>query len=119
MSDKEKFLGEFEQVVLLALLRLGCDAYGASIRQLLHEQVNRNVAIGALYLTLERLEKKGMVTSVLGESTPERGGRAKRYFDVTAKGQQALNRSRDVFNTMWQGITLEPCGKLKAELLSV
>jgi PadR family transcriptional regulator PadR len=115
MSDKEKFLGEFEQMVLLALLRLGRDAYGVAIRQLLHEQINRNVAIGALYSTLERLEKKGMVDSTLGESTPERGGRAKRYFAVTAKGQTALCRSRDVFNTMWQGVTLEPSANQKVE----
>jgi DNA-binding PadR family transcriptional regulator len=119
MSDKEKFLGEFEQVVLLALLRIGHDAYGAEIRQLLHEQVNRNVAIGALYLTLERLEKKGMVNSTLGESTPERGGRAKRYFEVTGKGQKALSRSRDVFNIMWQGVTLNPSDKLTVEYIDV
>jgi DNA-binding PadR family transcriptional regulator len=119
MSDKEKFLGEFEQVVLLALLRLGHDAYGAAIRQLLHEQVNRNVAIGALYLTLERLEKKGMVNSTLGESTPERGGRAKRYFEVTAKGQKSLCRSRDVFNTMWQGVSIEQSGTIEVGYIGV
>ena len=74
-SKKEKYLGEFEQVALLALIRLGDQAYGAKIRQLIHEQIDRDVAIGALYSTLERLEKKGMVTSKLGEPTAERGGR--------------------------------------------
>ena len=108
MTDKEKFLGEFEQMVLLALLRLGSDAYGAMIRQVLHEQVNRNVAIGALYSTLDRLEKKGMVYSRLGESTPERGGRTKRYFEVSATGQKALNRSRKATAIMWEGVTLDP-----------
>ena len=119
MSDKEKFLGEFEQIVLLAILQLDSDAYGAVIRQLLHEQINRNVAIGALYSTLERLEKKAMVSSKLGESTPERGGRAKRYFEVTAKGQQALSRSRDAFNTMWQGVNIVSSAKLNVECLDV
>lgn len=116
MSNKEKFLGEFEQMVLLAILRLGKDAYGAVIRQMLHEQINRNVVIGALYSTLERLEKKGMVSSSFGESTPERGGRAKRYFEVTANGQKALSRSRDAFNTMWQGVELDKPGQLTVKL---
>lgn len=107
MSEKEKFLGEFEQVVLLALLRLGEGAYGAAIRQLLHDQISRDVAIGALYSTLERLEKKGMVNSRLGEATAERGGRAKRYFKVTASGQTALKRARNAMNNMWQGVSIK------------
>ena len=64
MSDKDKFLGEFEQMVMLSLIHLHSEAYGAAIRQLLSEQVNRNVAIGALYSTLERLERKGMWSHV-------------------------------------------------------
>ena len=112
MQDKEKFLGEFEQVVLLALLRLGENAYGALIRQLLHEQINRDVAIGALYSTLERLEKKFLVSSALGESTAERGGRAKRYFTVSAKGQVALKRARDAMDNMWSGVSICSMGEL-------
>ncbi len=106
MSEKQKFLGEFEQMVLLALLHLKDNAYGASIRQILHEQIQRDVAIGALYSTLERLEQKGMVSSKFGAATPERGGRPKKYFEVTAKGQSALKRSRQAMQTLWQGITI-------------
>ncbi|WP_462169932.1 PadR family transcriptional regulator [Pseudoalteromonas xiamenensis] len=86
MNEKEKYLGEFEQMVLLAIVRLKQDAYGATIRQLLAETIQRDVSIGALYTTLDRLEKKGLLTSMLGESTSERGGRAKKYFNVTADG---------------------------------
>ncbi|WP_235839771.1 PadR family transcriptional regulator [Cognaticolwellia mytili] len=102
MADKEKFLGEFEQMTMLALIRLGSEAYGAKIRQLLHNEVNRNVAIGAIYSTLERLEKKGMVSSQLGAATAERGGRAKRFFTVTTQGQVALKRARSAMDVLWQ-----------------
>lgn len=106
MTSREKYLGEFEQVVLLALIRLKDNAYGAAIRQLLHEQIERNVAIGALYSTLERMEKKGLVSSTLGEATAERGGRPKRYFTVTKNGQAALQRSRQAMDKMWQGVSV-------------
>lgn len=106
MAQKEKYLGEFEQVVMLALLHLGKDAYGANIRQLLQDQIHRDVALGALYSTLERLEKKGMVVSELGESTPQRGGRPKRYFEVTATGSRGLLKAREAMDSMWQGISL-------------
>lgn len=106
MADKEKFLGEFEQTAMLALIQLKDNAYGAAIRQLLHEQVERDVAIGAIYSTLERLEKKGMVQSYLGETTPERGGRPKRYFKVTGQGESALKKAREAMNTLWQGVSL-------------
>ena len=106
MAQKDKYLGEFEQVVLLALLHLGKEAYGANIRQLLQQQINRDVALGALYSTLERLEKKGMVVSELGESTPQRGGRPKRFFEVTATGHKSLVKAREAMDTMWQGISL-------------
>jgi DNA-binding PadR family transcriptional regulator len=72
----------------------------------LHEQVERDVAIGAIYSTLERLEKKGMVESYLGETTPERGGRPKRYFKVTGQGESALKKAREAMNTLWQGVSL-------------
>ena len=106
MSDKEKFLGEFEQVLLLSILKLGPNAYGSTIRQLLAETVKRDVTIGALYTTLERLEKKGMVSSKVGEATSERGGRAKKHFEVSAKGQQALRRSKEALTSLWQGVAL-------------
>lgn len=105
--DKEKFLGEFEQFLLLAILRLGDNAYGSTIRQLLADSISRDVTIGALYTTLERLEKKGLVESRMGESTSERGGRAKKYFKVSAQGQSALKRSKQALSNMWQGLTLK------------
>lgn len=105
--DKEKFLGEFEQFLLLAILRLGDNAYGSTIRQLLADSISRDVTIGALYTTLERLEKKGLVESRMGESTSERGGRAKKYFKVSAQGQAALKRSKQALSNMWQGLTLK------------
>lgn len=107
MAEKEKFLGEFEQMTMLALIHLGANAYGAAIRQLLHKQIDRNVAIGAIYSTLERLEKKGMVTSQLGEATAERGGRPKRFFTVTPQGQVALKRARNAMNTLWQDVAIK------------
>ncbi len=106
MADKEKYLGEFEHMLLLALIRLDKEAYGAKIRQLLKEVIEREVSIGAMYATLERLEGKGLVQSFLGESTPERGGRAKRYFEVSAKGKAALRRTRHAIDTMWQDVSL-------------
>ncbi len=106
MSDKEKFLGEFEQFILLSILKLSDNAYGSAIRRLLAEAVKRDVTIGALYTTLERLEKKGLLTSKMGEVTPERGGRAKKYFKLTAQGQKALKRSKEALTNMWQGLSL-------------
>ena len=107
MSDKEKYLGEFEHVLLLALIRLGDEAYGTNIRILLKDTIERDVSIGALYATLERLEGKGLIGSSIGDSTPERGGRAKRYFEVKAKGKSALRRSRGALDRMWQDVTLD------------
>jgi len=106
MNNKEKFLGEFEQFLLLAILKLADNAYGSSIRQLLSDTINRDVTIGALYTTLDRLEKKGLVTSRMGEATSERGGRAKKYFTVSAKGQRALKRSKQALKVMWQDLVL-------------
>jgi len=106
MSANEKFLGEFEQMVLLAVLQLSDNAYGASIRQLLHQKVARDVSLGALYATLERMEKKGLVSSKMGEATAQRGGRPKRFFTVTGQGQAALKRAREAMDTLWQPISL-------------
>ena len=106
MTDKEKYLGEFEHVLLLALIRLGKQAYGANVRLLLNDVIERDVSIGALYATLERLEDKGLIGSFMGESTPERGGRAKRYFEVKAKGKLALKRAKGALELMWQDVSL-------------
>ena len=86
-------LGEFEKVILMALIRLRGNAYGVSIRQELSSQLGREVAVGAVYTTLDRLEQKGYVSSWMGEPTPERGGRSKRFFQLEATGAEALNRT--------------------------
>ena len=102
---KGSYLGEFEQLVLVALLRLGDNAYGMKIRQELAQRAEREVAIGAVYATLDRLHAKGLVTSWNGEATPERGGRAKRYFKLTAEGERALRASRTAWARMWDGLS--------------
>jgi PadR family transcriptional regulator PadR len=89
---KRGFLGGFELLVLLALIRLGDDAYGVPISEAIEESSGREVALGSVYITLERLEQKGLVSAKLGEPTAERGGRAKTYFHVTAKGLREVRR---------------------------
>ena len=105
---KDGSLGEFEQLVLLALLRLGTNAYGVTVRREITERTGRDTAIGAVYTTLDRLEKKGFVSSCLGEPTAERGGRAKRYYKIKAPGERALQRSRETMNKMWDGLLPSP-----------
>ena len=101
---KNKYLGEFEIVVLATLVRLGEDAYGMTIRRAIEERSGRSVSIGSIYATLRRLEAKGYVSTVLGEPTSERGGRAKRYFRLEAAGAEALIRSRELFLQMLEGL---------------
>ena len=103
MSERS-FLGQFEQMVLLAIRRLGEGSYGLPIRRELEEQTGRSVARGALYTTLDRLEKKGYLTSRMGDPTPERGGRAKRYFQVTPPGVRALDDARRALLNLWHGL---------------
>ena len=103
---KTRFLGEFEQFVLLAILRLGEQAYGTTIRQVLLDVIKREVSIGALYTTLTRLEEKGLITSSMGEATAERGGRAKKYFAITADGKRALQDTRQSLDAMWRDVKL-------------
>ena len=85
------YLGEFEEIVLLAILRLRDNAYGVSIRQLIEDETARPTSIGAVYTTLERLEGKGYISSKHGEATAERGGKAKRYFKIEGAGAEAIN----------------------------
>ena len=101
---REVFLGEFEHMVLLAILRLGEDAYGVPIRSEIARHTGRDASPGALYTTLDRLENKGLVKSWLGESTPQRGGRPKRYYQVTGKGVQAVSRAQRAFQSLARGI---------------
>jgi PadR family transcriptional regulator len=86
-------LAEFEELVLLAVLRLGTGAYGVPIGELLEQATGRSISIGALYATLDRLQRKGFVRSWFGEATPERGGRAKRFFEVEPAGKEALKQA--------------------------
>lgn len=105
MSGRD-YLGEFEHVILLALLRLEDRAYGVTVRQEIEFRTKREVSIGAVYATLDRLEAKGYVKSRLGEPTPERGGRSKRFFQVTAKGVAAVNRTHRALQRMTDGLDL-------------
>ncbi|MEO5925075.1 MAG: helix-turn-helix transcriptional regulator [Bryobacteraceae bacterium] len=99
-------LGEFEQLVLLAILRLGDNAYGVTIRHEITKRTNREATPGALYTTLDRLEDKGMLRSTMGDPTPERGGRAKRYFEVTGAGMKAITQSQKNYQQMRKGLRL-------------
>jgi PadR family transcriptional regulator PadR len=106
-------LGEFEQTVLLALLHVGADAYGVTVRQEIERRTRRQVSIGALYTAFDRLERKGYIRSRISDPTPERGGRAKRHVAITATGINALRRSRELLDRMWAGLSasrLKPKG---------
>jgi PadR family transcriptional regulator PadR len=98
------YLGEFEHIVVLALLRLEDRAYGVTVRQEIQFRTKREVSIGAVYATLDRLEAKGYVKSHRGDPTPERGGRSKRFFRVTAKGMMAVNRTQRALQSMTEGL---------------
>ncbi|MGA8441381.1 MAG: helix-turn-helix transcriptional regulator [Candidatus Sulfotelmatobacter sp.] len=100
MSGRD-YLGEFEHIVVLALLRLG-----VTVRQEIEFRTQREVSIGGVYATLDRLETKGYVKSHHGDPTPERGGRSKRFFRVTAKGVAAVNRTQRVLQSMAEGLDL-------------
>jgi PadR family transcriptional regulator PadR len=100
MGEQKDYLGNFEEIVLLAVLRLGEQAYGAKIRQAVAAATERDVSIGAIYATLDRLERKGYLKSWQGEATPERGGRAKRYFQIEGAGARALNDTASVRNRL-------------------
>ena len=102
--SKRDHLGEFEVLVLLAILRLGTDAYGMAVRRAIEERAGRKTSIGALYITLDRMEEKGFITSEIGEATPERGGRAKRFFSINPAGRQALNKSLEEVSKMAGGL---------------
>lgn len=102
--SKRAYLGEMELMVLLAVVRLGDAAYGVPIAKSLLDVAGREVALGSIYAALERLEEKGFVTSSLGDPTPERGGRAKRYFRVTSSGLKAIRMTRKALTNLWSAI---------------
>jgi PadR family transcriptional regulator PadR len=97
-------LGEFEEIVMLSIGVLYDTAYGVSIKDLIEGRLERNVSVGALQSALKRLEKKGYISSRLGEATEQRGGKRKRYYTLTAYGKKALQYSRDVRNQFWNDI---------------
>ncbi len=100
----EIYLGELEQIVLLAVLRLGDEAYAVPILEQIEAQTGRKVARGALYTALERLETKGCLRSRVSDPLPERGGRARRYFTVTPAAIQSLKASRLALLRLWKGL---------------
>lgn len=106
IMERTPTLGEFEQIVLLAILRLDDGAYGAAIRTEIANCTRREPAPGALYTTLDRLEEKGLVRSHMGDPTPERGGRAKRFFNVTKPGRAAVLQAQRSFQSLLKGLGL-------------
>ena len=105
-----KHLGEFEQLLMFALLELEAGAHGVSIRRAIEERTGRQVSPGAVYTALERLETRGFVTSRVGETTPARGGRRRKYYDLEPEGAEALKRSYDTLANMAQGLESKLAG---------
>ena len=105
---KRGYLGEFEQLVLLAVMRLGAESYGVTIRREIEARSGRDVSLGAIYPTLDRLEAKGYVSSFAGEPSGERGGRSKRHFVLEPAGEKALRRSWEILTSLWDGYAPEP-----------
>ena len=103
-------LGKFELPVLAAVARLRGTAYGVSVMDEVSKREGREVAYGAVHVTLDRLEDKGFVSGKMGEPTPERGGRRKRYYKVTGKGEQALQAAWSRYKTNFEGLGLKPAG---------
>jgi PadR family transcriptional regulator PadR len=104
MKAPAPYLGEFEQLVLLAVLQLGDEAYAVPLRRAIEEAAARSVSRGALYTTLERLEAKGLLSSRMGEPTAGRGGRRRRYHAVTSAGLRALRAARDAVGRLSTGL---------------
>lgn len=102
--------GDFEQRVLLAVWRLGADAYGATVRDELEDRMGHGVSRGAVYTTLVRLEKKELLRSRMSDPTPVRGGKAKRLFRITAEGREGVEAARGAMNRLWEGLP-DPAGE--------
>lgn len=97
-------LTDFELMILLAILRIGEDAYGVPIGREIEDTGGRLVLLGAIYTALDRLEENGLVTSNYGDPTPERGGKAKRFFKITSKGLKAVKETQRAFTALWTGV---------------
>lgn len=104
--DGRESLGEFEQLILLAVVRLADDAYGVTIRREIHLATRRTISPGSLYTTLERLEDKGLLCSRTGGASPVRGGRAKRFYQLTSLGRRRLIASQQAFQQLLAGTGL-------------
>ena len=103
MTDRS-YLGEFELMILLAVIHLGEEAYGVPISRELEAQRGRDVSVGSVYAALERMEGKGLVSSSLGDPTPERGGKAKRFFRITKEGLRQVHETRRVLTRLWRSL---------------
>jgi PadR family transcriptional regulator, regulatory protein PadR len=103
-KEQPPILGDFEQLVLLGVLRLKDDAYGAAIRQEIHERSGRDVSINAVYTTLDRLETKGLLHSWSGEPTPQRGGRRRKFYALRPGGLAAIRQAYHAFTSMTDGL---------------
>lgn len=103
--DGTDFPGEFEQMLMLAALRLGEDAYGSAMSDLLEERVGRRVSRGSVYVTIDRLEAKGWIRSRMSEPRAERGGRPRRLVEVTPEGMARLQRSKAALESLWSGLS--------------
>ncbi len=108
---KPEVLGEFEQSALLAIAHLGDKAYGVTIRREIEARTGRKVSTGALYTALDRLARKGLVSSTMSDPTPERGGRSKRYYALRAAGATALREARARLDRMWAGLEADLEGR--------
>ena len=107
VMSTERVLGGFETLLLLAVIRLDGLAYGVTVREELKKHARKDVAVGAIYTGLDRLAQKGFVESWTGDPTPERGGRAKRFYRVTASGVRAIRETQDAIRKLSSGLKLE------------
>jgi PadR family transcriptional regulator, regulatory protein PadR len=105
-----EYLGEFEQMVLLAVARIGEGAYGIAILDEVRDRTGTEAAVASVYAALDRLQRRGLVSSTVGAPTPERGGRAKRFFNIEPAGAYALHRSRTALSALWDGLELDTDG---------
>ena len=108
VMDGREYFGEFELLIMLTLIGLGEEAYGVPISREIERHRKREVSVSSVYAALDRLERKGLVSSRVGEATPQRGGKAKRYFQVTREGLRALRQTRQVLTTLWNVIPDRP-----------
>ena len=100
----ESRLREFEELVLLSVLIAGPDAYGAALQRVMAQEAGRDVSLGAIYTALDRLARKGLVTSELGEPTPVRGGRRKRQYELTLAGKESVKEVHRIRGRMWKKV---------------